>query len=294
MNAGLPQSDAAASRSPIDDPAVVIGGLHRSGTSLMRGLLGSHPSLAIWPNDLPFWRQLYKRHRDRDFGDPADRAALVDAVLAEPKYESVAPGFDRSDILAELAGHNHVDCGVVFAAFFRRYAIQVGRPRWGVKTPFNEFYAAAIFASYPNARMIQLLRDPRDVACSIQSRGWRWDPARFCKHWRKSADRARQFMALHPDAYLCVRYEDLVREPVATMRRVCAVVNLDVHDDMFGMRGQTGWQGSNSFFDDVGRRRQPEGITPRAVGRFRERLPAGDREWLENALGEAMSEWGYT
>ena len=277
----------------ISDPAIIIGGLHRSGTSLMRGLLGSHPDLAIWPNDLCFWRKLAKDFRGQDFRLPSVRERLVDAVRLEEKYGREGFPFDRESILRSLESEPHVDCGIVFAQFFRRYAEWIGRPRWGVKTPFNEYYADSILASYPRATMVQMLRDPRDVAVSIQSRDWKWDVELFCKQWRKSSVAAKNNETNYTGFYLNIRYEDLVSDAVSTVTRVCDFADLDVDEDMFAMRGQANWQGSNSFFDDVGRRRQPEGVTRTTVGRYRDRLSKSDRQFIENELAEEMFHWGY-
>jgi hypothetical protein len=277
----------------ITDPAIIIGGMHRSGTSLIRGLLGSHPDLAIWPNDLFFWRELAKDYVDQDLREASVRERLVDAVMLEEKYTREGFAFDRESILQDLDGEPYVDCGIVFAQFFRRYAARSGRPRWGVKTPFNEYYADSILSSYPRATMIQMLRDPRDVAVSIQSRGWKWDVELFCKQWRKSSLAGKNNEIKHSGSYLTIRYEDLVSDTVETVSRVCGLANLEVVASMFEMKGQANWQGSNSFFDDIGRRSQPEGVTQTAVGRYQDRLSDSDRQFIERELEDELVHWGY-
>lgn len=277
----------------IADPAIIIGGMHRSGTSLIRGLLGSHPDLAIWPNDLFFWRKLAKDFRGEDFRRASVRERLVDAVMQEEKYSREGFPFSREGILRDLEGESPTGCEIVFAQFFRRYAAWLGRPRWGVKTPFNEYYADAILSSFPCATMVQMLRDPRDVAASIQSRNWKWDIELFCKQWRKSSVAAKHNESNHRDSYLTIRYEDLVGETVEVVTRVCHHSHLMVDESMFHMQGQANWRGSNSFFDDVGRRRQPEGVTQTAVGRHQDHLGPRDRDFIERELAEEMSCWGY-
>ncbi|HYB42129.1 MAG TPA: sulfotransferase, partial [Candidatus Methylomirabilis sp.] len=46
-----PSADPA--RRPLDDEAVFVGGLPRSGTSLMRDIIGAHPDVAMFPGELP-------------------------------------------------------------------------------------------------------------------------------------------------------------------------------------------------------------------------------------------------
>ena len=40
------------------DAAIFVGGMPRSGTSLMRDILGSHPDVAMFFGELPLWREL--------------------------------------------------------------------------------------------------------------------------------------------------------------------------------------------------------------------------------------------
>ena len=48
---------------PPRDAAIFVGGMPRSGTSLMRDILGSHPDVAMFLGELPLWRELARPTR---------------------------------------------------------------------------------------------------------------------------------------------------------------------------------------------------------------------------------------
>ena len=121
------------------------------------------------------------------------------------------------------------------ASFFDLAASRRGKSRWAEKTPLNVRHLGWIYRHFPNARFIHVIRDGRDVACSLRSHpvrrfvdgAWASVPQN-----RSVASCIQQWLTLTGEGmgwradprYLEVRYEDLVRDPEATMRRVMAFV----------------------------------------------------------------------
>ncbi len=169
-----------------ENKPIFIAGLQRSGTSLMRGIIGSHPTVAIFQWDLPLWTSFYDRYKYKNLDDVTIWCQLIQEILSHTKVQEASIILDRNAIFKAVDGESHVACGVIFEHILRQYATQVGRPRWGLKTPNNEFYAEAIFKAYPNAKMIHMIRDPRDVAVSIKSTGWGWNITEHIQLWKRS------------------------------------------------------------------------------------------------------------
>ncbi|HBL10559.1 MAG TPA: hypothetical protein DD379_03955, partial [Cyanobacteria bacterium UBA11162] len=84
------------------DKPIFIGGLHRSGTSLMRAIIGSHPTVAIYQTDLPLWRKFYNRYKDLDLNDPNIREQLIEKIFSDRKLEEAEVKLARDLILASL------------------------------------------------------------------------------------------------------------------------------------------------------------------------------------------------
>lgn len=96
---------------------------------------------------------------------------------------------------------------------------------------------------WPDARFIHLLRDGRDVARSSIGMGWagnlwfapeRWIHAEAV--WDALCRRVPAQRRLE------VRYEDLVREPVAVLQRVCSFAGVRYDPAMLGYPGHTTYE----------------------------------------------------
>ena len=280
----------------ITEKPVFIAGLHRSGTSLVRAIVGSHPTLAMYPSDLPLWQEFYEPYKNQDLNDATIRTQLVDAILSHKKVQSLATPIDRSRLLSDLdqisiEGQALIDCGVIFAHFLQQYARLQGRSRWGLKSPFQEHYAEAMLQAYPTAKILHIIRDPRDVLVSIKSRGWYWDLKKRCKEWRNSTRLAHHWQQTYPLSYQVIRYEDLVAQPAPIVRLICAFLDLEYLPDLLLMQGQAGWSGSNSRFADVGWHSKT--ISPIAVGRYEGLLSKAEIEFCQSYLDKEMHQWGY-
>jgi hypothetical protein len=153
---------------------IFIGGGRRSGTSLLRGIVGSHKSVAIFPFDIPVFKNYYEAWGDYHLSS-RQVSELLKHVYKSSKHEEAekvtsVPGKEK--VLRRLnqdgkkGKRNFFD---VACAYLGAYAEEQGRDRWGLKNPGSEFYAEDILNTYPNAKFIHVVRDPRDVLVSIQN-----------------------------------------------------------------------------------------------------------------------------
>jgi hypothetical protein len=199
-------------------PMPVVVGVGRSGTTLLRLMLDSHPQLCVPPETA--FLPLVHVHRAT-----LDAERLADLLAGSPTW----PDFhlDVEVLRAELRGISPFSLSDGVRTFYRLYAARFGKPRWGDKTPYYGQHMPAIRELLPEARFIHILRDGRDVALSLRPL---WfapgrDVATLAAHWRDAIGVARRDAAAVPH-YLEIRYEDLVARPEATLRDVCEFVEL--------------------------------------------------------------------
>jgi hypothetical protein len=110
---------------PTEDAPVIVLGVRRSGTTLLRVMLDRHPVLAV-PDESYFVPQLARRHRT-----PVDPVAFVDDLRRLPTL--VEWGLSPDAVAARL--RPGLATGDAIAAVFAAYAAANGKPRWGDKTP---------------------------------------------------------------------------------------------------------------------------------------------------------------
>jgi sulfotransferase family protein len=206
-----------------DDTHFFIVGAGRSGTTLLRLILAGHSRLCVAPETW-FIRTLVQA---LPLTDPLSRAQVEQAVaimlddyrwpdleIAPETLRQAAAGL-RAPCLADV-----ID--LVYAAFRRRS----GKPRCGDKTPVYVEIVPQLAALYPGARFIHLIRDGRDVAISRIDLQWEryYERTRF--EWTRAVARRGDYLCTPlATQVLEVKYEALVTEPEATVRRICAFLN---------------------------------------------------------------------
>jgi hypothetical protein len=202
-------------------PPVIVLGVGRSGTTLLRVMLDRNSELAI-PYESFFVVPLARRH---------GRRPKLDAFLEDLErfYQLYEWGIEPDDVRPRL--REGMTTGEAIAAVFEVYAEREGKPRWGDKTPLYMQSLPLLERLFPDARWVHLIRDGRDAALSFLAlpegfSGKTWaqprTAAQFAARWRSEILAARRLRG----HYLELRYEDLVAEPERELRSVCEHASL--------------------------------------------------------------------
>ena len=227
-----------------------------------------------------------------------------------PSAAELAFSYDlpRDEVMA-LLGSSRSQADFA-AAFFGLAAARRGKSRWAEKTPLNVRYPGWIFRHFPNARFIHVIRDGRDVVCSLRSH-----PVRrfFDGAWasvpqnRSVASCIQQWLALTGSGmkwrgdprYLEVRYEDLVRDPEVTMRRVMAFVGEPFDEAWLAARlasqaGEGGAAtGSAATQPPPGKPNAAGAISTGSIGRWRRDLTPAEKGVIRERATPRLIQLGY-
>jgi len=204
---------------------VVICGVGRSGTSLLQSMLNAHPDLCFPPETHFFRRYIadrFARKRWEQLGHTALQAALEsDNHFARANIPAV-------ELLQPESGRG-LDVTRVFRRLMRRVAERAGKSRVGDKDPRSLDHLAAWKREFPSARVVHVIRDPRDVLLSRTKAAWSagrpwWAHLMICKEQlRRGRELGRREFG---EAYLEVRYEHLITDADAVLRRICEHIDL--------------------------------------------------------------------
>jgi len=185
---------------------IFIGGLFKSGTSLFRAMISQHSRIAGGLETQWF-------HLPWD-GPPDRRREHIDRLT---RFFELEKG---TVVRIEEESRSAED---FLSGFMAEVAASQGKTRWAEKTPGNILHLKRIFTAWPDASVIHVVRDPRDVLASLrQARKWD-DVETFTDLWCRFLGAAEDFKqaggARLQTSFLEVRYEDLVLRPKDTMKK---------------------------------------------------------------------------
>lgn len=248
---------------------LIIGGAPRSGTTLLRRVLDRHPGICCGPESnilLP----------------GAFHVAWVAKAYKLPE----------ADVRAMLEASPSQ--GAFVDAFAAHYRETRGRPRWAEKTPLNIQSLDWILERFPQAQVIHVIRDGRDVVCSMrQHPDRRWQDgaavrelrprpiAEYAQRWVRDVREGMRFRS--DPRYHELQYEAFVTDPEHVLAELLTSV------------GET-WDPSILVekAPKAGKKAHANtAITPRSVGRWRTDLTAEEQAEVSAIAGPLLAELGY-
>lgn len=288
---------------------VFICGHPKSGTSLLMTMLDSHPELIVYPEESHFFRRFQptcEAHPEKNLEEVArgnllhifewnrDDPSGHQEGFADRDYSSIDSERVR-DLFRESIRQREGGSEIALPAAMFSYGTATGQVNdqtkyWVEKTPYNEQYAQEIFLSWPNAKCLHIVRDPRDNYTSYKRKQTDWQPEHFAYSWWKSF-RAGQHNAerFGSKRYLMIRYEDLIHDPEKIIKEIIRFI--DIKDDPVLRRPTRAgglWMG-NSMFGD-----QFRSISAKPAGRYLEYLERDEIRTMESLLRPEMLELGYS
>jgi tetratricopeptide (TPR) repeat protein len=202
--------DIPRRRARVDGPQpVFIVGMPRSGSTLVEQILASHSRVSA-TSELPFIENL---------------ARSLDA----------RGGF--ANLLPQLSAG---DCDRVARTYLEQVEpyLRKRRDLFTDKWPDNFWWIGLIRAGFPNAPVINVIRDPLDNALGVfkqyfargveHSSRFDW----IAGYWEIYLDVLQHWESVLPGQLLHLRYADLVDEPDATARRMLEYCGLEYESDV--------------------------------------------------------------
>lgn len=268
-----------------------LGGCARSGTTLLEVLLERHPDVCIAFETLfPVLAARSAEEAARLVRAPSQvvakkihpqhgGAALPDGgTLSVAALERIVEGAPRTSWEA-LSGH-------VIRTLRGRTAA-----RWGLKSTWIQFHADRTIGLFPDARMVLIVRDGRDVAASLKDlpRGIPQVDA-AARWWVRCVRAGERAKSRYPQNVHLLRYEDLVADPDARLAEIArfadlspfAPVTAQSEDELRGVVPV------GAIAAGVGDRPIRE-----RVGTHRERLTPMQIAIVEATAAETLDRWGY-
>lgn len=267
-----------ATQSPI-----LIFGCRRSGTTLVRSLLASHPYLRVHPQEPQFILNLVTQYEDIK----RHKKAIISTLLTHPYLpESI----DKQQLTTALSDPTIQSWSDFFQAYLEVWAGELdANEKIVLKDPAITFHLEALDDLFPNARYIHVVRHPYG---NVSSQRARWQNATVweCANWWRDAVKIGHRMAMEdPDHCLEVDYQSLVLEPEKNLKQICHFLNIPFINQMLEFQLDT-----ISFSPDAPP--QPTQFTaldPQRLERWRNYLSPMDVRVIDQCCKHEMSWWQY-
>ncbi|MEM2125331.1 MAG: sulfotransferase [Candidatus Methanosuratincola sp.] len=267
---------------------VFIGGPDRCGKTTMRAFLVSHPNISIPAVGSNMWTYFYGQFGD--LGRKENFERCLDAMIHYKHIRFLNPDPDR---IRKEFRQGPPGYARLFALFQEHHAEREGKPRWGDQTGLVERYADEIFSSYPAAKMIHLVRDPRDryeASLALWPNG-RMRVGGATARWLYSTHLAHRNLRKYPDRYKIVHFEKLILETEQTLREVCVFLGEEYTADMIEMKGALDHREKliKSSQEDSG----TSPLSIEFIGRYRKVIPKQEIAFMQAFAGRLMKANGY-
>ncbi len=286
---------------------IFVVGNSRSGTTMMARIIASG-SDAAYLRELHYIEQMVT---GADFISDAPVPHKKAARLANRLISTVRDGYFfakekpeyETDVRAILPIGEEVTHADIYDRVTRAEAARLGKAIPIDQTPRNLFYIAEILDRFPDSRIVNMVRDPRDV---LYSQKGKWKRRRFSGNVHVPlSEAARSWVNYHPliiskmwrsgvafgrtmsddERVLTVRFEDVLRDSRKQVERICEHCEIDFDPAMLEIQQR----GSSNVSDAPG----AKGIDPTKTGGWRRSLSPAEISICETAVGDELIAAGY-
>jgi LPS sulfotransferase NodH len=289
-----------------------ILGFARSGTTILMRLIGLHP-------------QIHCNYQAHFFTRPPALKALVDNPEIAHWFSRRNNRWNHGRDLSPLVLRAAADI------ILERDAALFGKQIVGDKSPTTVLHGQSVrdmHDIYPDAKLIYIVRDGRDVLISERIRNFVEDnkfllpedrkiiqalqnnPSSFlngqssiftesfirrvAQNWVNDLlEIDEEGQRLYSSAFLTVRYEDLLTDPFSAIKRIWAFLNVQVEPGLekivLNEIGQNQDEEWQAHRNETIASFLPKGQT----GNWRERFTQRDRQLFKDIAGEMLIKWGY-
>jgi len=249
-------------------PPIFVVGTMRSGSTLLRLLLDSHPNIAM--------------------GEETGFMGALTATKAIPNWRYGREwygrlGWSEPELDARLRDF--------YAGMFSRYAASQGKSRWGDKTPLHSWHMAEMARVFPDAVFVAIVRHPGAVVGSLKKR-FHWKVADAAAYWESTnVEVLRQGTQLSDARFALLRYEDLVLDPETTLRELTSWLGEPWSQDLLRHNDIQLAKGAPRLVDGSTSTREP--ITSQRVDRWQDSLDVAERRTVADVTSNLAGFLGY-
>ncbi|MEA5510555.1 sulfotransferase [Crocosphaera sp. UHCC 0190] len=231
-----------------------VVGNSRSGTTLMARILGNH-SLVFTFEELHFFEELWSTDQKFTIVSQSQALKIMARLLTIQRQGYLTQG-NPTDFLEEAQSiletlPQDLNLTDIFLAFLEYESSQHNKSISCEQTPRNVLYIKEILEFYPEARIINMIRDPRDILLSQKNRWKRpffsktipkkegirywinYHPITISKLWNTNILASERYR--HDPRVYHLRFEDLLFQPEESVQEICQFLEISYDSELLNV-----------------------------------------------------------
>jgi hypothetical protein len=254
---------------------IVIGGCPRSGTTLVRSLIGVHPEIASPLKEYNLLMWIKNRYILKNVFDFSNE--------------------EINNLLKKYKDH------VCFAEnVLKLFKQKENKEYIALKHPFHILIIDELFYYFPNMKFIHIIRDGRDVSCSLRTHPKRIivngnivpnttkNPFDWCiRRWVSCLNQGKKWGG--SKNYIEVKYEDIVNNTIITMEKLFEFIGLETvsKDDLLNFYQ---YEKDDKHLQNI---EVGKPIYKSTIGRWKKEMAKKENDMFKRMAGKLLIEKGY-
>jgi len=265
---------------------IFIVGVGRSGTSLLQSVLNAHSEVAFMPET-----QFFRKYIASKKTTPTDLAEFKKTLEADTSFHRT--GIAPDDLLSDFKGDTFTAIEA-YKLLLNTYLNKKNKKNIGDKDPRNIDYLPKLYEHFPDAKIIHIYRDPRDVVLSKTKAAWSAHRP-FWMHaiiGQCQLARGRKIgKQLYGNNFFEIKYEELIKQPEQTIRNLSVYLNIEYQSDMMNFANS-----SRELVDEKEMSWKKETFQPiqkNNSGKWKENFTSKQIQYIEAVSNEAFDQLNY-
>lgn len=261
----------------------------RSGTNLLRTLLGKHHTIEapVAPHLLNAFYPYLRYYGNLEDGKKCSKL-INDAIsLVNHPYHNWKLNINKKKIFEK---YNPSSLVTVLNALYQEKAESVGKTAYVSKGIHNFDYVPLIKQELPNSKFIYLYRDPRDKVASLLRKPLHMHTAfEIINIWNKEQHKCLTMYTLYQDDIIKIKYENLIKNTENEITKVLNFLNLKIDSNCFSTDKNNTEAKRNEFWKNL-----DKPIIQNNDKKYKDQLSSNDILIIESLAKENMRDLGYT